>query len=584
MSLALTGTGVARGIVIGRVHHFHAGSTDVTERKLSGSEIDKEVTRFRRARQAATDDLRTVRDNIPPGSPSDISAFIESHLLMMQDATLSDAVVALIEERQCNAEWALRLQRDALVSVFEQMDDPYLRTRKDDVDHVVTRIQRILLNQPREFEANTEGDQPTVVVADDLAPADVITLHNSGLAAFVTEAGSPLSHSAILARSLGIPAIVSVRGARLLQEGETVIIDGKNGFIVGAPDEVALAQYHQAQAEDKAWRARLAELKHLPAETLDGTRVHLRANIELPEDVSACDENGAEGIGLYRTEFLYLNRSTAPSEQEQLDAYTIVMQALPGQPITIRTLDLGADKQLEGASRQAGPVANNPALGLRGIRLCLRETELFKPQLRALLRTASHYPLRVMLPMVSNLQELEQAKAQIAAVREELIAEGHQVNDQLELGAMIEVPAAALCADQLAAHVDFFSIGTNDLIQYSLAIDRIDDEVNYLYDPLHPAVLRLINMTLEAGARANIPVAMCGEMAGDLRLIPLLLGMGLREFSTHPTNLLELKHRIRQFTLSDTIPLAQSALACSDAQAVAALLDEWQQQHQAVSA
>ena len=584
MSLALTGTGVARGIVIGRVHHFHAGSTDVTERKLSSQEVGKEVERFRRARQEATDDLRTVRDNIPPSSPSDISAFIESHLLMMQDATLSDAVVTLIQERQCNAEWALRLQRDALVSVFEQMDDPYLRTRKDDVDHVVTRIQRILLNQPREFEANTEGDQPTVVVADDLAPADVITLHNSGLAAFVTEAGSPLSHSAILARSLGIPAIVSVRGARLLQEGETVIIDGKNGFIVGAPDEVALEQYHQAQAEDKAWRARLAELKNLPAETQDGTRVHLRANIELPEDVSACDENGAEGIGLYRTEFLYLNRAAAPSEQEQLDAYTIVMQALPGQSVTIRTLDLGADKQLEGASRQTGPVASNPALGLRGIRLCLRENELFRPQLRALLRTASHYPLRVMLPMISNLQELQQTKAQIAAVREELLAEGYAVNDQLELGAMIEVPAAALCADQLAEHVDFFSIGTNDLIQYSLAIDRIDDEVNYLYDPLHPAVLRLINMTLEAGARANIPVAMCGEMAGDLRLIPLLLGMGLREFSTHPTNLLELKHRIRQFSLADTIPLAHAALACSDAQAVAALLDEWHQQHQAIRA
>lgn len=584
MSLALTGTGVARGVVIGRVHHFHAGSTDVTERKLKTAEVAAESERFRSARREATEELRIVRDNIPAGSPSDITAFIESHLLMMQDTTLSDAVVKLIEERQCNAEWALRLQRDALVAVFEQMDDAYLRSRKEDVDHVVTRIQRILLNQPREFEANTEGDQPTVVVADDLAPADVITLHNSGLAAFITEAGSPLSHSAILARSLGIPAIVSVRGARLLQEGETVIIDGKNGFIIGAPDEVALDQYHQAQAEEKAWRARLAELKHLPAETLDGIRVHLRANIELPEDVSACDENGAEGIGLYRTEFLYLNSARAPSEQEQLDAYTIVMQALPGQSVTIRTLDLGADKQVEGASRQMGPVANNPALGLRGIRLCLRESDLFKPQLRALLRTAAHHPLRVMLPMVSNLQEITQAKAQIEAVRQELLAEGHQVSEQLQLGAMIEVPAAALCADQLAQHVDFFSIGTNDLIQYTLAIDRIDDEVNYLYDPLHPAVLRLIHMTLEAGRKNNIPVAMCGEMAGDLRLIPLLLGMGLREFSTHPSNLLELKHRIRQFTLSDTLPLAEAALNSSDAQQVASLLDDWQQKHAAVTA
>ena len=581
MSLALAGTGVARGIVIGRVHHIQAGSTDVTERKIEADKVHAECDRFRAARGTATDELRAIRDAIPAGSPSDISAFIESHLLMLQDATLSDAVVKLIEERQCNAEWALRMQRDALVSVFEQMDDPYLRTRKDDVDHVVTRIQRVLLDQPHSIEADADDSQPTVVVAEDLAPADVITLHNNGLAAFITEAGSPLSHSAILARSLGIPAIVSVRGARLLQEGETVIIDGQRGFIVAAPDEKALAQYSAAQAEEKAWRSRLAELKNQPAETIDGTRIQLRANIELPEDVGVCDENGAEGIGLYRTEFLYLNRDVAPTEQQQLDAYTSVMLALPNQSITIRTLDLGADKQLDGGRQSSGPVANNPALGLRGIRLCLQDSELFKPQLRALLRAANTSPLRVMLPMISNLQELQQAKAMIESVRAELIAEGVSLNQDFKLGAMIEVPAAALCADQLAEHVDFFSIGTNDLIQYSLAIDRIDDQVNYLYDPLHPAVLRLIHMTLEAGKRANIPVAMCGEMAGDLRLVPLLLGMGLREFSTHPANLLEVKHRIRQLQLTDLEPLAEAALNSSDAQAVAALLDDWHSQHKA---
>jgi phosphotransferase system enzyme I (PtsI) len=584
MSLALAGTGVARGIVIGRVHHIQAGSTDVTERKLDADKVHAECDRFRAARGTATDELRAIRDAIPAGSPSDISAFIESHLLMLQDATLSDAVVKLIEERQCNAEWALRMQRDALVSVFEQMDDPYLRTRKDDVDHVVTRIQRVLLDQPHSIETDTDDSQPTVVVAEDLAPADVITLHNNGLAAFITEAGSPLSHSAILARSLGIPAIVSVRGARLLQEGETVIIDGKSGFIVAAPDENALQQYSDAQAEEKAWRARLAELKHQPAETLDGNRVQLRANIELPEDVGVCDENGAEGIGLYRTEFLYLNRDVAPTEQQQLDAYTSVMLALPNQSITIRTLDLGADKQLDGGRQPSGPVANNPALGLRGIRLCLHDSELFKPQLRALLRAANTSPLRVMLPMISNLQELQQAKAMIESVRAELIAEGVSLNQDFKLGAMIEVPAAALCADQLAQHVDFFSIGTNDLIQYALAIDRIDDQVNYLYDPLHPAVLRLISMTLAAGKRHNIPVAMCGEMAGDLHLVPLLLGMGLREFSTHPANLLEVKHLIRQLQLSDLEPLAEAALNSSDAQTVASLLDDWHRQHKAQKA
>lgn len=584
VSLALTGTGIARGIVIGRVHHIHAGSTDVTERKIQAESIHDECERFRQARRTATEELRAVRDAIPAGSPSDISAFIESHLLMLQDATLSDAVVKLIEERHCNAEWALRMQRDALVAVFEQMDDPYLRTRKDDVDHVVTRIQRVLLDQPSHIEADSSNDQPTVIVAEDLSPADVITLHNNGLAAFITEAGSPLSHSAILARSLGIPAIVSVRGARLLQEGETVIIDGHNGFIVAAPDEKALAQYATAQAEEKAWRLRLAELKHQPAETLDGTRAWLRANIELPEDVGVCDENGAEGIGLYRTEFLYLNRAQAPTEQEQFDAYTSVMAALPNQSITIRTLDLGADKQLDGGRQPSGPVASNPALGLRGIRLCLHDSSLFKPQIRALLRAANDGPLNVMLPMISNLQELRQCKAIIESVRNEMLAEGIELRQAFKLGAMIEVPAAALCADQLAQHVDFFSIGTNDLIQYSLAIDRIDDQVNYLYDPLHPAVLRLIQMTLDAGKKAGIPVAMCGEMAGDLRLIPLLLGMGLREFSTHPANLLEVKHRIRQLNISDVEPLAAAALNSPDAQAVAELLDQWHRTHKTKNA
>lgn len=584
MSLALAGTGVARGIVIGRVHHIQAGSTDVSERKIKANKVAAEAERFRAARRTATEELRAIRDAIPAGSPSDISAFIESHLLMLQDATLSDAVVKLIEERHCNAEWALRIQRDALVSVFEQMDDPYLRTRKDDVDHVVTRIQRVLLDQPHSIEPAADDELPTVVVADDLAPADVITLHNNGLAAFITEAGSPLSHTAILARSLSIPAIVSVRGARLLQEGETVIIDGKSGFIIAAPDEKALAQYSASQAQEKAWRERLALLKNQPAETTDGTRVQLRANIELPEDVGACDEAGAEGIGLYRTEFLYLNKSIPPSEDQQFEAYTSVMQALPNQSITIRTLDLGADKQLDGGKQSNGPVANNPALGLRGIRLCLHDSELFKPQLRALIKAANMAPLRVMLPMVSNLQELQQAKRIIAKVRQELTAEGLDISQDFKLGAMIEVPAAALSADLLAKHVDFFSIGTNDLIQYALAIDRIDDQVNYLYDPLHPAVLRLINMTLQAGARANIPVAMCGEMAGDLRLIPLLLGMGLREFSTHPSNLLEVKHLIRQLALADTQELAEQALQCEDANAVATLLENWQQQHQTISA
>ncbi|MES2491427.1 MAG: phosphoenolpyruvate--protein phosphotransferase [Pseudomonadota bacterium] len=573
MSLWLSGIGVSRGIAIARVQKMHGGDLEVPEYTLPESEIEQEVSRFYGAQRRARDQLREVRQQIPGGTPGEIAAFIDTHLLMMEDRSLTVAVVALIREHGINAEAALRRQRDGLVAVFEQMDDPYLRTRKDDVDHVVARIQRILLKSERQIAPKAEGSEPFIMVSDDITPADIILLSQQNVAAFITEYGGPLSHTAILARSLGIPAIVGLRDARkLLRENETVIVDGEAGHVLADPDAKALDFYLRKQEDQAQYRRDLVKLKGKAAISQDGVKIHLLANIELLEDAAEAIANGAEGIGLYRTEFLYMNRKGLPSEEEQYEAYSRIVAAVQG-PITIRTLDLGADKQVD-SGRSNGPTPNNPALGLRAIRLCLKEPELFRVQVRALLRASAHGKVQIMLPMISNLQEFRQSQHLIETAREELLNEGYKVADEVPIGAMIEVPAAAIAAPMLARHSRFFSIGTNDLIQYTLAIDRVDDEVNYLYDPLHPAVLRLIHMTIEAGVQAGIPVAMCGEMAGDPRYTRLLLGLGLTEFSMHPANVLEIKRIIIESNIGELQRKVKQLLLSLDPVEMRDLIDD----------
>ncbi|HYW02736.1 MAG TPA: phosphoenolpyruvate--protein phosphotransferase, partial [Gammaproteobacteria bacterium] len=549
MSLFLSGIGVSRGIVIGRARRLSGDQPDATEERIEREQIEPEIARYRAALERARVQLKGVRDRIPPQTTAEIAAFIDTHLLMLRDSALSDAVESLIRSRRVNAEWALKLQRDALVNVFEQMEDSYLRTRRDDVDQVVNRVQRILANQDRALaEEAGQHQDPVIVLAEDVSPADIVSLQHQGVAAFITEFGGPLSHSAILARGLNIPTVVGVRNARrLLRENELLVIDGQQGSVLAEPDQRMLAHYHRRQKAEKQHQARLARLRNQPAVTLDGIWINLRANIELPEDIEAVRRVGANGIGLYRTEFLYMNRQDVPGEEEQLEAYLRVLRSVEGAPLTIRTLDLGGDKPL--AAGREGPVINNPALGLRAIRLCLKDTALFRPQLRALLRASAHGKIQIMVPMVSTLKEFLSVRQMITELQEELRREGIPFDEEIPIGVMVEVPAAALAARILARHVDFFSIGTNDLIQYTLAIDRIDDEVNYLYDPLHPAVLQLISMTIEAGREADIPVAMCGEMAGDPQYTRLLLGMGLSEFSMQPATLLEVK---RIVTASET--------------------------------
>ncbi len=563
MSLWLTGIGVSRGIAIARVQKVHAGDLDAPEYKLEPGEVEAEVKRFGEAHTRAREQLRDVRNQIPPGTPGDIAAFIDTHLLMMDDRSITEATVSNIRGQRINAEAALRKTRDALVAVFEQMDDPYLKTRKDDVEHVVARVLRSLLKSEKALPKAEVGAEPLIIVADDITPADIILLSQQNVAAFVTEYGGPLSHTAILARSLGIPAVVGLRDARrLLRDGELIVVDGEPGHVLADPDEQALAFYRNRQAEQAEYRRNLVKLRGKAAVSRDGVKIRLLANIELPEDAREAAANGAEGVGLYRTEFLYMNRKTLPSEDEQYEAYARIVASVDG-PITIRTLDLGADKQVD-SGRQLGPTPNNPALGLRAIRLCLKEPELFRVQVRALLRASALGRVQIMLPMISSLQEYRQSIGLIDLARAELEREGAKMAPEVPVGAMIEVPAAAIAAPMLARHARFFSIGTNDLIQYTLAIDRVDDEVNYLYDPLHPAVLQLIRHTIESGAKAGIPVAMCGEMAGDVRYTRLLLGLGLTDFSMHPASVLEVKRIIMDSDIGALRRTAQRLLASTD--------------------
>ena len=567
MSISIPGTGVSRGIAIGPVRRLEGGEIEVCEAAVPQELIENEVARFRRAVRTARQQLKAIRNSIPETTRADISDFIDTHLLMLEDSMLTAAPVELIRERQCNAEWALKSQRDALAAVFDEMDDPYLRTRKDDVDHVVTRIQRILTHEDVHTGAQ-DSDQLSgaIVIAHDLTPAETALLHHQGVAGFVTESGGPLSHTAILARSLGLPAIVGTHVTpHQIREGDVVVLDAAEGLLLTDVDEETLKDYRRRQREETRRQNELRRLKDKPAVTLDGVHIQLHANVELREDVLAARRAAADGIGLYRTEFLFMNRDDIPDEEEQLAQYLSVVKTLKGQPVTIRTLDLGADK---GCGAQPPPGSErpcaNPALGLRAIRLCLKHADLFRPQLRAILRASAKGPVRMMIPMLSSAGELAQVVALIDDVKQELQRQHLAFDWNIPIGGMIEVPAAALSAGLFARRLDFMSIGTNDLIQYTLAIDRVDDEVTYLYDPLHPAVLRLIKMVIDAGRTHDTPVAMCGEMAGDPRYTRLLLGMGLQELSLHPTALLEIKDVIQRSRVAQFLPVVNDILGTDD--------------------
>ena len=575
MAISLQGIGVSRGYAIGRSAVLLRNLPEIHEYTLSAEAVAAEVLRYQQALAHASEQLRTVREQLQAQTPVEAIAFIDTHLLMLQDSTLAKVPLELIRERRCNAEWALKLQRDRLVQVFAEMADPYLQARQNDVDQVVARIQRMLVD-----EGDEEGDfghwvAGRIVIADDLTPADTILIQHQGVLAFATEFGGPLSHTAILARSLGIPAVVGVTDARLhIKNDVPIIVDGFSGQVIVDPERALLEEYKQKQAQEQRRQQSLEKLKGQLAITRDQQTIDLYANIELPEDTEAAVRVAADGVGLYRTEFLFMNHVDVPSEEEHLASYLEVLQAFGGRPVTIRTLDLGADKQVDGGRLITGPVATNPALGLRAIRLCLKDLKLFRPQLRAILRASAHGPVRMMIPMLSNTQELAQVLGLVAQVKQELRERNESFDEHMPVGGMVEVPAAAVCASLFARHLDFLSIGTNDLIQYTLAIDRIDDQVNYLYDPLHPAVLNLIKMTLTAGRQAQIPVSLCGEMASDIQYTRLLLGLGLTQFSAHPNSLLEVKEVIKESNASELQQLVENLLNTVDDQQYTVLLQQ----------
>ncbi|MCK9380413.1 MAG: phosphoenolpyruvate--protein phosphotransferase [Sulfuritalea sp.] len=556
MTFSLHGQAVSGGIAIGRAHLVSHAILEVAQYQLRERDVAGELVRFDKAVTTARAELDALRSEASvPGAPAELSAFVDLHAMILADPALTDGVRDLIRERRCNAAWAMVQQMQQVVDQFDEFEDAYLRERKQDIVQVAERVLRVLQGKPRKLaKRKTTTDDDLIVVANDLSPADTIQFKSLKIGGFVTDLGGTTSHTAIVARSLAIPAVVGMLHARpLIQDEDLLIVDGTRGVLIVDPDSGVLAEYRLRKTELELDRSKLKRLVTGRSRTLDGEDVELHANIELPEDAERATEVGADGVGLFRTEFLFMNRDELPDEDEQFEAYRSVVKTLGDKLVTIRTLDIGAEKEARALRNRAGNrSAPNPALGLRAIRFCLVEPQLFLVQLRAILR-ASHYGrVRLLIPMLAHAHEIEQTLALIELARMQL-RESRQKFSAVEVGGMIEIPAAALSLGPFLRRLDFLSIGTNDLIQYTLAIDRTDGSVAHLYDPLHPAVLKLIGQTIQSAQRAGMPVAVCGEMAGDPKLTKLLLGMGLRQFSMHPTQLLEVK---QQVMMADAAQLA----------------------------
>ena len=571
MSFSIHGVGVSNGIAIGHAHLVSHALLEVVHYQVPNHLVEQELARFDQAINTVKHDLETVKAQLPTKSPAELAAFINTHLMILNDHTLAEDPKLTIKNEHCNAEWALKQQMESIVEQFDQIEDEYLRERKHDVVQVVERIIKVLLGRPSQVPV-LEQEKAIILVAHDISPADAIQFKHHQFAAFVTDVGGATSHTAILARSLNIPSIVALQRARtLIRDGELLIIDGTQGVVIVNPDKDTLAEYKLKQEQWQIEQQKLKRIKLNKAVTLDGTAIDLYTNIEVPDDVVQVKASGATGIGLYRTEFLFMNRREAPNEEEQFEAYKAVAEAMEGKPVTIRTLDLGADKQMNADTERT---CTNPALGLRAIRLCLAEPQMFHIQLRALLRASAFGNIKILIPMLSSLTELRQTLLLIERAKQSLRLQKITFNNEIEVGGMIEIPAAALCAEAFAKELDFLSIGTNDLIQYSLAIDRTDDSVSHLYNPLHPAILQLIEITLKAGQKLGKKVSVCGEMAGDSKLTRLLLGLGLRQFSMHPSHILSVKHQVLQSDLIKLVPAARKILASHDSDKIEPLIQK----------
>ena len=549
MSFTLHGIPVSRGIAIGRAYLIAPAALDVDHYLIEPAQIEGEVERFRSAQQLVHQELDALREDLAADAPSEMGAFINVHSMILNDAMLVQETIDLIRTRRYNVEWALTEQLERLSRHFDDIEDEYLRERKADIQQVVERVLKALAGaSAANLVHNVHGTcDEMIVVAHDIAPADMMQFKTQTFQGFVTDLGGRTSHTAIVARSLGIPAAVGVQHASaLIRQDDLIIVDGDHGIVIVDPAPIVLEEYSYRQSEKALEQRKLQRLKFSPTQTLCGTRIELCANIELPDDAKAAVDAGATGIGLFRTEFLFMNhKDKLPAEEEQFEAYKRAVELMNGLPVTIRTIDVGADKPLDSMNSGDGyETAANPALGLRAIRWSLSEPQMFLTQLRAILRASAFGTVKILIPMLAHAQEIDQTLDLIREAKRQLDDAGLAYAPNVQVGAMIEIPAAAIALPLFLKRLDFLSIGTNDLIQYTLAIDRADNAVAHLYDPLHPAVLHLIAFTLREAKRAGVPVSVCGEMAGDPALTRLLLGMGLTEFSMHPSQLLVVKQEV----------------------------------------
>jgi phosphoenolpyruvate-protein phosphotransferase (PTS system enzyme I) len=538
---SIHGIGVSNGIAIGRAHLISNALLEVVQYDIEIENIPLEVKRFEDAIAAVRVELNKIKSQLPSDSPKELSAFIDTHLMILNDKSLSFLPKSIIENEKCNAEWAVKKQMDSVVNQFDQIEDQYLRERKQDVIQVVERVIKILLGHSNQIAAKNK-EKLTILVAHDISPADALHFKNHKYAAFVTDGGGVTSHTAILSRSLNIPSIVALQNARtLIRDNDLIIVDGSQGVVIVNPTLEIQKYYKSLQDSWSDEQEKLQRIKTKKSITKDGALIHLFANIEVPNDIISVNASGATGVGLFRTEFLFMNRQDMPDEEEQFQAYKKVAEAMGKRPVTIRTLDSGADKQTALNNKKISP---NPALGLRAIRLCLSEPKIFMTQLRAILRASQFGNIKILFPMLSSISELRQTKLLLERAKASLRKDKVKFNEKILIGGMIEIPAAAISADIFAQELDFLSIGTNDLIQYALAIDRTDDAVSHLYNPLHPAVLKLIALTIKSAHKYKKSIAVCGEMAGEPKLTKLLIGMGVEQLSMHPSHILSVKEQV----------------------------------------
>jgi phosphotransferase system enzyme I (PtsI) len=585
VTFAIHGLAVSRGVAIGRAVLVASSRVDVAHYFVEANEVVAEIERVRLGRDLVVEEILRLQESIthmgPKEAPHELSALLDVHLMLLQDRELIEGVKHWIVDRFYNGEWALTTQLEVIARQFDEMEDEYLRERKADMEQIVERVLRAMKgvgpsiiahhHQLRQARKPTQQDLllddtvdvPLILIAHDLSPADMLQFKQSVFAGFITDVGGKTSHTAIVARSMDIPAVVGARTtSQLVRQDDWVIIDGDGGVVIVDPSSIILAEYGFKQRQGELERGRLQRLLHTPAVTMDGQKVHLLANIEMPEDAPGALKAGALGVGLFRSEFLFMGRQgRLPDEEEQYQAYKRAVEGMQGLPVTIRTVDVGADKPLDDSLRDVAHL--NPALGLRAIRWSLADPAMFLTQLRAILRAAVHGQVLLLVPMLAHAREIRQTLAHIDHARATLDNKGVNYGP-VKLGAMIEIPAAALSLPLFLKHFDFLSIGTNDLIQYTLAIDRADESVAHLYDPLHPAVLRLVADTIAAGRALGKDVAVCGEMAGDIGLTRLLLGLGLRSFSMHPAQILAVKQEVLRADTTKLAPWAQRVLVSED--------------------